>query len=430
MRTSAVFACVDLIGSAIATLPVGAFHHEERRGRRVGIPDDPPALLREPYPEIDLVDWVTQLAVSLLLRGNAYGYITTVSDDAWPVTILPLHPDTVQPRQIPGRRAMEYHVRGLPGTERPWPHGRIWHIRGLTLPGEPLGVSPIECARQAIGLALAAEEFGAEFFGDRAYPGGVLEVPDDFNDTPADRARAQRILREFERTHSRARRVALLTNGAKWNQVSISPNEAQFLETRRYQLGDIARIFRVPPHMIGDVEKSTSWGTGIEQQGIGFVTYTLRPWIVRLEQALTRLLPGDQFAKCNVSGLLRGDLKSRYEAYAIGRAWGWLTVNDILDLEDEMPVGDGDARLQPLNMRDAAAPTLKERTDAARALVSVGYDPAEALEACGLPPITHTGLVPVTVQEEPAAAPEPTPGPPVIDPTAPPAPAGDDEQEE
>ena len=148
----------------------------------------------------------------------------------------------------------------------------------------------------------------------------------------------------------------MLSDGAKWHQLSIAPDEAQFIETRRFQLNEIARLYRVPPHLIADVDRSTSWGTGIEEQSIGFVVYTLRPWIVRLERALSELIPGNGYVRFNVEGLLRGDTKSRYEAYAVARQWGWLSVNDIRDLEDLDPVTGGDTYLSPLNMNPLDRP--------------------------------------------------------------------------
>jgi HK97 family phage portal protein len=152
-------------------------------------------------------------------------------------------------------------------------------------------------------------------------------------------------------SHGGRRRPAVLSGGFKWKPITITPEESQFLETRRMQVSEIARLFGIPPHMIGDVEKSTSWGTGIEQQSIGFVTYTLRPWLTRIESALSRQLPGQQFVRFNVDGLLRGDTKSRYESYRMGIDGGWLNPDEVRALEDRPPIPDGTGQKfrQPMN---------------------------------------------------------------------------------
>jgi HK97 family phage portal protein len=141
----------------------------------------------------------------------------------------------------------------------------------------------------------------------------------------------------------------VLSGGFKWKPITITPEESQFLETRKFQVTEIARLFGVPPHMIGDLERSTSWGTGIEQQSIGFVTYTLRPWLTRIESALSKQLPGGQFVKFNVDGLLRGDSKSRHESYRLGLDGGYYSPNEVRAWEDLAPIENGDSYRQPLN---------------------------------------------------------------------------------
>lgn len=411
MRTSAVWACTSLISNTIATLPYGVFHSEDRNGTSVRIPDPTPQVLADPHPEMDPVDWWTRILMSLLLRGNAFGYITATTRDGWPTEIIPLHPDLCRPMRNPTTGAIEYHV-ATGKTELAWPRGPIWHVRGLTLPGWIQGLSPIGCARQGIGLALSAEEFGARFFGDSAQPSGALSVKDDIPDTPAGNLKAKRIIKRWRATHGRRRLPALLTNGATWQALTINPNEAQFLETRQFQLSDIARFYLVPPHMIGDVDRSTSWGTGIEQQGIGFVTYTCGTWLVRLEQAVRRILPDPQYMRFNVNGLQRGDYKTRHEGYALARMWGLKTANQIATLEDEPPIEGGDVLLQPINYRDASLANIGERAKAASYLALAGWDPADIAIACDLPPMKHTGKV------HGAPPPDDNSGDPNADPTA------------
>jgi HK97 family phage portal protein len=226
------------------------------------------------------------------------------------------------------------------------PTSEVMHIRRYSLPGCLNGISPIEQARQGIGLGLAAERYGARYFGDSANPSSVLESDQNMDDDEV-----TRVQRNWIASHGGRRHPAIMSGGLKWRPISISPNESQFLETRKFQRGEIASLFRVPPHMIGDTEKSTSWGTGIEQQSIGFVTYTLGPWLRCIEGAFTNLLPKGQFFRFNVDALLRGDIKSRYEAYSQARNAGWLNVDEIRELEDREPVpgGAGQDFLQPLN---------------------------------------------------------------------------------
>jgi hypothetical protein len=226
---------------------------------------------------------------------------------------------------------------------------------GLSLDGLK-GLSPIAMAREAIGLSIAAETFGASFFGNGLNPGGVAEHPQKLS--PEAHARLKESLNEKYEGLGKAHRLMLLEEGMKFTKVGIAPEEAQFLETRKFQVADIARLYGVPPHMIGDTEKTSSWGTGVEQQGIGFVVYTMRPYLVSWEQETSSKLIApkdrrDYFPEFAVDGLLRGDIKSRYGSYAVGRQWGWLSVNDVRELENMNPIDGGDIYVTPLNMTDA-----------------------------------------------------------------------------
>jgi HK97 family phage portal protein len=198
---------------------------------------------------------------------------------------------------------------------------------------------------------MAADRYAANHFSKGAAPSGALQVPS----MPAEVSQevVDRLRTEFMNRHSgtdNAGKPMVLTGGTTWNQISLSPEASQLLETRKFERAEIASIYRVPPFMIGDVERSTSWGTGIEQQGIGFVTYTLRPWLIRVERADSALLPRPQYVQKNVDALIRGDLKSRYEVYTMGRNAGILSQNEIREKEDLPPIPDGDTYLTPLNM--------------------------------------------------------------------------------
>ena len=216
----------------------------------------------------------------------------------------------------------------------------VLHIPGLGFDGL-VGYSPIAMAKNAIGLSIATEEYGAKFFANGATPGGILEYPGTVKDP-------DRVRDSWNKGFSgrNSHKVAILEEGMKYTPISISPNEAQFLETRKFQIDEIARIFRVPPHMVGDLEKSSF--SNIEQQSLEFVKYTLEPWLMRWEQSINRALlsaneKSTYFVKFNVDGLLRGDYQSRMNGYATARQNGWMSANDIRELEnlDLIPEEDG-----------------------------------------------------------------------------------------
>ncbi|NJN53294.1 MAG: phage portal protein [Anaerolineae bacterium] len=216
-------------------------------------------------------------------------------------------------------------------------------------------VSVISYARDSFGLTLAAERYGSRLFRNDSRPGGVLQTPNKLKPDAAARLKASW---NAAHTGGGQHRVAVLEEGIEWKQIGISPEEAQFLGTREFQAEDVCRWFRVPPHMVGLTSKATSWGSGIEEMTIGFLTYTLQPWLTRWTQAIRRdliLAPNSYFADFVTSALLKGDTEGRYNAYAIGRQWGWLSVNDIRRFENMNPVPNGDAYLQPMNMVEAEA---------------------------------------------------------------------------
>lgn len=335
LQQMAVYACVLLLADSVAGLPLDVYR--KQGDQRIEVTPTP-ALIRTPFADLTTFEWIHQTVTSLALRGNSYS-LKQFDDMARPSSMQPLHPDwvSVEHDKITGR--VVYRLGGEIIEK-----ADILHIRRFTLPGAQVGLSPIEQARQGIGLGLAAEKYGARFFGDSANPSGALETDQNLSDE-----QALRTMKSWKASHGGRRHPAMLSGGLKWKPLSIMPDESQFLETRKFQLSEIAMMFRVPPHMIGNTERSTSWGAGIEQQSIGFVTYTLRPWLICIEQALSALLPRGQFASFNVNALLRGDTKSRFEAYRIGREASFMSPNDIRSLEDMPPIANGDDYMQPLN---------------------------------------------------------------------------------
>lgn len=342
LQLTTVFSCVALISETVAQLPVGAFRGTGND--RLQLPD--PQLLTEPEPGKTWVDWIGEGLVADLLRGNAYGRVVDRDRLGYPTSIITLHPDECSPRRDRATGAKVFKIAGERDTV---PAMDVLHVKGLTLPGAYSleGLSPIEYARQTIGLALGAEEFGARYFGEGSQPAGILTSDQQLDEATAKEAQAR-----WMATHGgRSRRPAVLGKGLSWQSVSVKPDESQFLATIEAKASTICGFYRVPPHMVGIVSKATSWGTGIEEQTLGFIQFCLGIWLVRWEQALSRMLPRGQYVKFNVAGLLRGRLLDQYRAFLMARQGGWLNVDEIRALLDlkALPDGMGEDYLAPLN---------------------------------------------------------------------------------
>lgn len=356
LRLIAVYACTGIIADAIAAMPIDVV----RKGDESRVPIAPPPWLDDefwPNPETNLYYFVFRLVVSVLLGGTSFGFVSAYDRLGFPAEVWNLSPPARSERS---GSSLSYvwpdGTRLEPLTPRN-PGGRLIVIKGYDAGGD-FGLDPImHVAKQAIGLGLATEEFGGRFFGQGQQPSGVIEATGAVDET-----KAKVMVDTWQRTHSGLRKAhlpAILVN-ARWRQTSVANDAAQFIETRRFQINELARLYRVPPHLISDVERSTSWGTGIEEQNIAFVKFTLMPWLSRLEHAFSALLPRGQVVKFNTASLERADIQSRYSAYAIGRQWGFLSANDVRALEDLAPVPEGNIYLSPLNMVSAAAPAASE----------------------------------------------------------------------
>jgi HK97 family phage portal protein len=336
MRLSAVFACLRLLSDAISTLPVDTFRREG--GTRRPYRPRPDYLSFAP-PQGSKIDYLSQVVLSLLTDGNAY-VLTPRDRFGVPVDLIVLDPSTMTVSRVAGK--VEYRCMGIELDRYD-----LMHIKGMTLPGALVGLSPIACAREGIGLGLAAQEYGRQFLNNGATPGGVIELPG--NGGPEDKVKARRVAAAWNETHqgpSAAGKTAVLIGNATYKGVSISHRDAQYLETRQFQVPDIARIFGVPPHLIADASNSTSWGSGLAEQNLAFGQFALRPWIERIEDAHGRLLTShglpDVFLRLNLDALLRASLSDRYTSYATGINAGFLTVNEARALEDLPPVPGGD----------------------------------------------------------------------------------------
>ena len=377
MQITAVNACVRVLSEALASLPLHMYRYTDNGGKEKATDHPLYALLHdEPNTEMTSFTFRETLMCHLLLWGNAYAQIIR-NGKGEIIGLYPLMPNKMTvDRDEFGNLYYEYRrtQEDAPTTQGSvviLKQSDVWHIPGLGFDGI-IGYSPIAMAKNAIGMAVACEEYGARFFANGAAPGGVLEHPSVVKDPERLRKSWNAVYQGSSNSH----RIAVLEEGVKYQPIGISPEQAQFLDTRKFQINEIARLFRVPPHMVGDLEKSSF--SNIEQQSLEFVKYTLDPWVVRFEQSMHRALLTEEekkqyFFKFNVDGLLRGDYQSRMNGYAIGRQNGWMSANDIRELEnlDRIPADEGgDLYLingNMLKMTDAGAWAAqyidKEETD-------------------------------------------------------------------
>lgn len=374
MQMTAVYSCVRILAEAVAGLPLHLYRYKEDGGKKRAIDNNLYHLLHdEPNKEMSSFIFRETLMTHLLLWGNAYAQIIR-NGKGEVVALYPLMPNKMQVDRDENGELYYIYTRSsdeaktMDGVTVYLTPRDVLHIPGLGFDGL-VGYSPIAMAKNAIGLAIATEEYGAKFFANGAAPSGVLEHPGTIKDP-------SRLRENWNSTFggsANSGKVAVLEEGMKYTPISISPEQAQFLETRKFQIDEIARIFRVPPHMVGDLEKSSF--SNIEQQSLEFVKYTLDPWVIRWEQSLSRALLNEDekrkyFFKFNLEGLLRGDYESRMSGYAVARQNGWMSANDIRELEnmDKIPAEDGgdlyliNGNMLPLNKAGAYAIIEKEDT--------------------------------------------------------------------
>jgi HK97 family phage portal protein len=340
MRSSAVYACVKILAETVSSLPCSLL--KEEKGNTVKAAEHPLYEVLHDIPNAEMTSFAFREAMmtSLLLWGNAYARV--IRDGQKHVKELwPLLPQYMAVERDSQTKRLKYTYSAPESTGViVFNSEQILHIAGLSYDGIK-GLSPISQAREAIGLALATEEFGARFFGNGARPGGILECPGIVKEPERLRESWNKVFQGSRNSN----RIAVLEEGVSYKAIGIPPNDAQFLETRKYQLNEICRIFRVPPHLVADLERSIF--SNIEHQSIDFVVHTIRPWLVRWEQAMFKsLLNAEErrlyFIRFNVEGLLRGDYKSRMEGYSIGRQNGWMSANDIRRLENMNPIPAAD----------------------------------------------------------------------------------------
>ncbi|AMO58121.1 portal protein [Endozoicomonas montiporae] len=361
LQLTAVFGCIRVLSESVGMLPCHLFEQKGDRKEKAVNHSLYKLLSVKPNDYMTPQEFWELLVACLCLKGNFYGYkVRTMGKVS---EILPFDPDCVEPKLDSNHKPV-YKVTFKDGSQDVLTQDQIWHVRILTLDGLT-GLSPISFARQAISLGLDTEQFGAQLFKNGAVGSGALETDDQLSDEAY-----KRLKEDFEARHQgmeNMHKPFILEKGLKWNQITMKAEDTQFLETRKFQKDEICAIFRVPPHMIANLEKATF--SNIEHQAQSFVNYSLMPYLTRIEQRINIGLLNDKdqgrfYAKFNAGALLRGDMKSRFEAYASGIQWSIYSPNDCRELEDLNPREGGDIYLTPMNMTTNPENTENNNDDA------------------------------------------------------------------
>ena len=388
LRLSAVYASVRLIADTISTMPLDQFVRVEGTRRPVRPRD---GWVDSPSTRHQRATFWQQNLVSLLLDGNIFAHV--IRDGSGEIIDI----DILNPTQV---EVLEngFRVEGSRFLRR----DEVLHITEMLLPGTLRGVSRVEQVKDAVGLGLALDEYAARFFGNGAYAGGVIEWPGEIT-----HQQAKEIVDAWEGGHKglrRAHRPAVLYGGAKFTPTTVDPSQSQLLAQRHYAVEEVARIFRVPPFMLGVMQEGAVSYRSVEQQMLFFAQHTIQPYAELLEQAYSTLLDNPQsFIKFNLDSLVRADLASRTEAYSKALLAGFMSVNDVRRLEDMEDVPDGDqfrVPLQNVPTSDAQVITLTHKAKIIHSLITAGFTPQSAAKVAGLPELEHTGLASVQLQQE------------------------------
>lgn len=394
MRINAFYSAVLLLSDTISTLPLDAY--VRRNGNRIAYRPKP-EWVNQPDIELLRTEHYQQVLVSLLLDGNAF--IRVFRDNRGDVVnLVCLDPNRVEVRRNTRTRAIEYLIDNDESSVVRFLD--MLHITEIKRPQQLRGVSRVAELKDNLGLASAVQSFAARFFGQGATVAGIIEFPGKLSQEQAISLRDN--FDNMHKGYTKAHKTGVLDGGAKYQKVGSSPDEAQMIEARKLAIEEIARMFRIPPHMLGITTPGAMSYASVEQNNINFVTHTLRPYITKIENAYSRLLPMEAFIKFNVDGLLRGDYQTRITGYSTGLQAGFYSVNDIRRFEDLSPVADGDQHRVPLaniDLADTKVVTEDKKVAMAQRLVQVGYDPAQVLSALGLPSIEHTGIPSTQLQQ-------------------------------
>lgn len=394
LKVSTVYAAVRLLSDTISTLPVDTFIRVN--GQRV--PYRPrPSWVYQPDAGTSKDEFLQQLMVSLLMDGNAFVRVyrgTSGPNSGLPVALVVLDPTKVEVRRNRDREIEYVHDYHTVISRQD-----ILHVTELKKPGALRGISRVDELKDTLGMAQALTEFAARFFGSGSVTSGIIETPAMMN-----KEQALELKTVFESTHrgiDKSHRVGVLGGGSKFVKTGVDPEEAQMLQSRQFAVEEVARIFRIPPHMLQVTTPGSMSYASVEQNAIQFSQYTLRPYISKIESALTSLLPGDVFYRINLDGLLRGDFQTRMSGYSTAVQMGAFSINDVRRLEDLSPVDGGDEHRVPLANINVNAANLVEtdkRVINAVRLIQVGFKPEDVLGVVGLPDIAHTGLPNVQLQ--------------------------------
>jgi HK97 family phage portal protein len=398
LQINAIYSAVSLISDTISTLPVDVFIR--RDGAR--FPFRPrPSWITQPDIDTTKEAFYGSVIVSLLLDGNAFIRIYS-NPQGEIVNLTVLNPMDVEIKRT-GIGRVGFNVRG---EDRMLTTDDIIFIPDLVRPGHIRGVSRVEALKENFGLAMALEKYAAKFFGSGTQTSGVIEIP---GNATAEQAKAMQ--EAFDSRHkgwAKAHKTAVLSGGAQYKPTNIPNDQAQFLDSRRLAVEDVARAFNVPPHLLG--LPGTNTYASVEQNNLAWVTHGLRPIVQKIEGALSPLMArysgGEQaFVRFNLDGLLRADINSRMTAFSTGLQSGFLTINDVRRIEDLPPINDPSADtvrvpLANVNVEAADLSAQTERVDMAQRLIQVGFDPADVMEKLGLPAIQHTGINSVQLQPD------------------------------
>jgi HK97 family phage portal protein len=367
MKVSAVYACVKVLAETVASLPLFIYRRRPDGGKDRDVSHPLHQRLHYlPNKWQTTYEWREMMMGHVLLRGNAYSEKVRGMDG--PTTqLIPKNPDRITVEQVPGGK-LRYTETEANGTKRIIPANKMFHLRGLSSDGL-VGLSPIGLMRESVGVAIATESYASRFFSQNAQPRGALET-----DATMSEEAEKRLISGWKSAYGgldQSHGTAVLQQGLKWHQISITNEDSQFLETRKFQVNDIARWFRIPPHMIADLEKATY--SNIEHQSLDFVVHSLMPWLRRWETAIHRdLIEQDKeeyFAEFIVEGLLRGDAKARSEFYASGITNGWINRNEVRAKENMNPEEGLDDFLVPMNMGAAGEEAAEQTSPAQAALI-------------------------------------------------------------
>lgn len=336
----AVFTAVTILSDAIATLPLKQYRGLGTKKTEIALSP----VIAQPYVEITQLDWISQMQMSLGLRGNAYALIIERDARGMASQIMPVHPDKVSIRRNSGQ--LVYRIDNID-----YPQDDVFHIRGYSVPGSPVGLSPIDICRSAFGIAKSADDYYRAFFYNSAQPGGILRVPGDL-----DSEEARDLANQWMQSHQgigASHVPAVLSGGIEWQSITLSPRDIEFIESRQFSREEIASIYRIPLYMMG-IQGASKMGVGIEQDELSFTRNTLQGWLRRHELALSSLLPTGQYVRFDLSERLRGDVLTRYRVYQIARNNGIMPPSEIRTMEDLPPLSDeysawADNPMAPLN---------------------------------------------------------------------------------